>query len=526
MPHPKAEPPAAPPALVPPDQHRDHATAPDAALTRIAEHACAALDDLGQRFHDTLIGSDGEHLVYRDTEEAHRFRDRLRAWPAVMLRAPHDPAYWERRRRLAAQYAHLGLPHAQFFQATAHLTDALIELLFRALGDGALAPGEVQACLRALNGAMSEESAVFNATYHRTREAEKLRGLQDVIVTNLPVTVLCLDAAGVVTAATRPSARLFGERARVGQRYDAFLPPKLVEAADLPSHIGRALATGGEVTLSRVQLGQPPEARYLRLHVVPLDHPLAQVLLHVEELTDTVEAEARAQQAEALARLGALAANVAHEVRNPLAAISLTLQVMHRGFAEDDKRRAILARVDDQVRRLDRLVTDLLDYARPPEPHLRPVDLASLAAEAAQVAAVPASLLVDTPEPALADPQLLQAAVVNLLQNAREAVGEHGLVEIRVGPGAELCVVDDGPGIDPSLRGRLFNPFVTTKARGTGLGLAISRKLVEAQHGTLHLDPAPAVRMHGHGPGARFRIRLPTAPPGGASPGGSAGRSG
>ncbi len=480
-------------------------------LTQLSQLASSRLSSIGRSFHDDIMGPEGEHLFYRDAEDTQRFRTLLRAWPRDMLRGPHDEDYWKRRQDIARQYAQLGLPHWQIFTAAARLTDELTLVVFGALGDGQLPSREACAIMQALNRVMSIEQAVFNITYHRTREDRKLRTLQDVIVTNMPVTVLCLDAEGEVMAATRPSVRLFGDKARPGQRFDAFLPPELVEAADLPSHIGRALATRREVTISRVQLGSPPDSRTLRIDIVPLEHPLAHVLLHIEELTDVLEAEARAQQAEALARIGSLAANVAHEIRNPLAAISLTLQVIARSFDDDDRRRGIIDKVEAQVYRLDRLVTDLLDYARPPEPTMQPVDLARIAEESIGLSNSRALLLDRDPITAMADPQLLQAVLVNLLQNARDATGEHGVVELRVGPGPQLAVVDDGPGIDPEIMPRLFSPFVTSKARGTGLGLAISRKLVESQQGSLLLQEQ-ALRMHGGGPGACFVVKLGAAP--------------
>ncbi|MFT5586210.1 MAG: signal transduction histidine kinase [Cognaticolwellia sp.] len=98
---------------------------------------------------------------------------------------------------------------------------------------------------------------------------------------------------------------------------------------------------------------------------MPLAHELAHMLVHLEELTDVVQAEVRAQQAEALARIGTLAANIAHEIRNPLAAISATLKVIGGSLATNDRRKVVLEKVGDQVLRLDRLVRDLLCYSRP-----------------------------------------------------------------------------------------------------------------------------------------------------------------
>jgi signal transduction histidine kinase len=494
-------------------------------LAQLARLSGSRLPSVGRAFHDDIIGPEGEHLVYADAEDTHRFRGLLRAWPAEMLWGPHDDAYWERRQDIARRYAQLGLPHWQIFTASARLLDSFTDVVFGAQANGTLRGREACAVMQALNRVMSLEQAVFNITYHRTREARKLRTLQDVIVTNMPVTVLLLDANVEVMAATRPSARLFGDKAQPGQRFDAFLPPALVEAADLPSHIGRVLATRREVTVPKVQLGRGPLARTLRVNIVPLEHPLAHILIHVEELTDVLQAEARAQQAESLARIGSLAANVAHEIRNPLAAISLTLQVIARSFDDDDRRRGVIDKVEGQVHRLDRLVTDLLAYARPPEPTLQRVDLARVAEEAIALSGGPIHTRLQDPVPVMADPQLLQAALLNLLQNARDAAGEDGRVELRVGPGPLVSVLDDGPGIDPEILPRLFSPFVTSKARGTGLGLAISRKLIEAQQGSLELRPT-APRPRGERPGACFEIRLGAAPSGRASPGDTEARSG
>ena len=107
-----------------------------------------------------------------------------------------------------------------------------------------------------------------------------------------------------------------------------------------------------------------------------------------------------------------------------------------------------------------------------------------------------------------ADPQYLQQVLVNLLQNARDAAGPEGQVQLQVGPGPQLRVVDDGAGVAPEVRERLFEPFVTTKIRGTGLGLAISRKYAEAMGGALVLEPAGAATSAQARPGAAFCLSL------------------
>jgi signal transduction histidine kinase len=243
---------------------------------------------------------------------------------------------------------------------------------------------------------------------------------------------------------------------------------------------------------------------------------------------DAVQAESRALQSEALARIGSLAANVAHEIRNPLTAISATLQVIGASLDASDRRKPILTKVQEQVLRLDRLVSDLLGYARPVEPQSRRVGLGSVVREALAQAGVPARLLEAESVEVVADPQLVQQIIVNLLQNARDAAGGEGQIEVRVGPGPAIEIADDGPGVSVEVTAKLFEPFVTTKMRGTGLGLAISRKLAESMGGALAWDPRRGQGCApGRGPGALFRLTLPPSPPrGGASPGDTAAHSG
>jgi two-component system sensor histidine kinase PilS (NtrC family) len=153
------------------------------------------------------------------------------------------------------------------------------------------------------------------------------------------------------------------------------LPPSLAEAADVAELVARSTRTGHEIAMPRVDAEIDGRARSFRLDVVPLDHPMAAALVHVEELTEAVETEARLQRNESLAQLGTLSAAVAHELRNPLAGISGALQVIGRSLADDDRRKAIMEKVEGQVRRLNALVTDLLAFARPDVARAQPVEL-------------------------------------------------------------------------------------------------------------------------------------------------------
>jgi len=215
------------------------------------------------------------------------------------------------------------------------------------------------------------------------------------------------------------------------------------------------------------------------------------------DITARKAAEDRLAQQAALARLGQMAAVVAHEVRNPLAGIKGVLQVlMGRRPARD----ADLPVMRDVVARIDALgdlINDLMLFARPRPPQPSAVQIRSLLMEAAaqlrrDPAAATLEVTIEGPDTTLtADSDLLRAAVLNLFLNAAQAMNGRGRIAVTIARRDDRCTIDirdGGPGIPTELRERVFEPFFTTKARGGGLGLPIARRTAELHHGTLTLD--------------------------------------
>ncbi len=449
------------------------------------------LQGMVDRFYAAILSEETTRAVLRDEAQVGRLKGTLKQWIRELLSGPHDLEYWGRRKRIGRAHVRVGLPNRYIFSAMSLLRQDLLAIAFRS------AEGRELLDLCESIGRITDlELAAMSGSYLEAHEERELRGLQDLIVRNLPVTILCLDDRGAVTAATRPGASLF--QGGVGQHIADFLPAEFIEASNLRARILRALESGEPEYAPRVLVGSGLGQRRFRLGVVPLRHPLVRVLVHVEDMTDVTRTEIRLQQAEALARIGALSANMAHEIRNPLTAISTTLQVISGSLDGDDPRRGVLAMVETQIQRLNRLVSDLLAYARPAQVRMQSVDLEALAREGAAISGVAAELDVVDASRAMADPQMVQQILINLLINARDA---GGAVRLRVGPGARLVVSDDGPGIDPEVAETLFEPFVTTKSKGTGLGLAISLKLAESMGGALYLESEP-------GRGAAFTLEL------------------
>ncbi|MBI5516293.1 MAG: GAF domain-containing protein [Deltaproteobacteria bacterium] len=237
----------------------------------------------------------------------------------------------------------------------------------------------------------------------------------------------------------------------------------------------------------------------------------------VEERTRALEAaQEQLVRRERLAILGRMAGGVSHEIRNPLGVLrnSLFFLRMVLGEHPDGDVRRQLEIMEQEVDRANRIVGDLLDYARVREPSLRPIDpVKALEKALAEAAPGPAVALRWELPPSVpwiqADPDQVHTILLNLLRNALQAMESRGTLTLGVifgGEYTDLTVRDSGPGIPEAVRERLFEPLVTTKVKGLGLGLATARNLAEVQHGSLDaLGPSP------DGDGATFRLRLRAA---------------
>ena len=230
------------------------------------------------------------------------------------------------------------------------------------------------------------------------------------------------------------------------------------------------------------------------------------------DITQRKKIEAQLREQAALTHLGELAAVVAHEVRNPLAGLRASLQVLDRRVA-DARDRDVVAAMIQRIDNLNDKVNDLLLYARPKPPRLQAVDLSAVIHEVVVSATAttggdPSAIAVNGASGlrAYADPDMLRAALLNLTMNACQASAGMA-VDIQVATEGRLCQIavrDRGHGIPQDIRDRVFEPFFTTRAGGTGLGLAIVKRLLELQDGAITLKD----RADG---GTSAEITLPAA---------------
>jgi two-component system CheB/CheR fusion protein len=232
------------------------------------------------------------------------------------------------------------------------------------------------------------------------------------------------------------------------------------------------------------------------------------------DITARKAAEERLAQQAALARVGQMAAVVAHEVRNPLAGIKGAMQVLMSRRSAADADTAVMRDVVARIDALSELINDLMVFARPRPPRPSLIELRPLIAEAAAMlrrdpTAAAVEVRTEGPDVTLmADSDMLKATFQNLLINAAQAMDSRGRIDVVIAPGGDRCTIevrDSGPGISTDIRDQVFEPFFTTKSRGGGLGLPVARRTAELHGGSLTIACPP-------GGGTVATLTLPLRP--------------
>jgi len=330
--------------------------------------------------------------------------------------------------------------------------------------------------------------------------------------------IIVIDAAGIVEAFNQGAERLFGYGASevIGRNVSMLMPSPYHEEHD--GYLARYLRTG-EARI--IGIGREVTAQRRDGTTFPVQLSVGEMSLAgerkftgiIHDLSARVRAEAQLREQAALVRLGEMAAVIAHEVKNPLAAVRGAIQVIGKRLPAGSREGSVVTDIIARIDTLNALVKDLLLFARPPQPKPMAIDIVALLSATATLLAEDAAhreirvTISGTAPKIMADAELLKIVFVNLLINGAQAMQGHGDISIVIAAENGACriaIADSGPGIPAEIREKLFTPFVTTKARGTGLGLSTVKRLVEAHQGRIRVDSPP-------GGGTTVTIDLPLA---------------
>lgn len=335
----------------------------------------------------------------------------------------------------------------------------------------------------------------------------------ETIVANASEGILTFDQNGWVISCNRAGFELFGLDAAklVGQPVRSVLPDLPQRFETLPADY-RIDANGSDGRRYPVHVSiseYPSETNQLLIAIV---RDLTESeRAEQERLTMARETEAlRAQQ---MATLAQLATGVAHEIRNPLTAIKMMIQINRAKFAEEGLPTDDMELVEHEIRRMERSVNSLLDYARPVQTGFKEFVVQDVVRRAVQLIdgrcetqRVQLNVKVpDHPLTIVGDSTQIQQLILNLALNALDAMPDGGTLDLvieQINDQVVLTMCDTGTGIDDTVYAKLFTPFVTTKPNGVGLGLGICRRIAESHQGTLVGTNRPTR-------GAKFQLRIP-----------------
>lgn len=339
------------------------------------------------------------------------------------------------------------------------------------------------------------------------RQVSRLGALTDDMVRSLTSGLITVDTEGRVVFANAVALSYAGVHSMLGERIQDRFPS--LRHGLKPSIGGLRVATTIE---------QPPPESPVQLEGIcstlrDADQHLLGYVLSLEDVTELVRMRAALERSQRLAAVGSLAASVAHEVRNPLAAISGSAELLEGSDgAERDKLTSLILR---ESSRLAGTVDNLLSYTgtRPPEAQrFNLPQLLSEVADAIRSEPRPSQITIDIevigePVWTMSDPAQISQVVWNLVRNAVEASPPNGRIQIRVGEEERLAtfeVHDAGEGIDEEKIPLLFEPFFSTKPKGSGFGLAIVQRIVDEHGGSIVVTSAPSE-------GTTFKVQLPLA---------------
>lgn len=363
-----------------------------------------------------------------------------------------------------------------------------------------------------LSEQLRRAAAELNA---RRADLARLRALNENVIASITSGLLTLDREGEITFVNYSACHIFG----LDERY--ILGKSIVELGffndlewKIASHELRSTRLSKGETEIKHSDGSMRTLGYAATPLATLDGEPFGITIIFQDLTERKRLERQLQLRDRMAAVGELSAGIAHEIRNPLAAIAGSVQVLGKGSNLSESERRLLSIVLRESERLDRTIGDFLKFVRPMQPTFESFDLASGLEETLDLLrnspelseSHRIELRIEGPRATVeADPNQIRQVFWNLARNAIQAMPSGGRLLVRAWrERTRYCVAfsDQGVGMSQEQRDRMFSPFHTSRATGTGLGMAISYRIVQEHGGSIVVDPAEAS-------GTTVTIRLP-----------------
>jgi PAS domain S-box-containing protein len=510
------------------------------ALRRFGPYAAPSFPAMVDDFYARLSEHAEARDIFSSQDQIERLKGSLRDWLALLLAGPWDEAYYQRRARIGRVHVLIELPQKYMFGAMDQIRQALTGIASTSFRKQPRVRARV---LAALHKILDLELAIMLETYREelvaiVRHLERVEKVElearlavsearyDQIVEEAEALITTIDRDGRVLLVNARCEEASGvpRSVAVGSAWlDLFVQPlDRRQALERQEHAvaGRS-APPFEGPVPRPD-GEP--SRRVRWHFTTMPGGAGPLLCAIGfDVTEEHNMALRTRRAERLASLGTMAAGLAHEIRNPINAAHLQLNLARRRLTRAGGDASVVRAIelaDSEMTRLAVLVEDFLQFARPQPLRLATGDLratadatVALVGPEAEALGVRVSIGPGGPVWAEFDDEKMKQVLLNLLRNAIEATLPGGRVQVHVATRGEvvaLDVSDEGRGVPPGAP--IFEPFFTTKEQGTGLGLAIVHRIVS--------DHGGAVEVTSQENGATFSIWIPiggTRPPGTAA---------
>ncbi|MDP8208675.1 MAG: ATP-binding protein [Candidatus Electryonea clarkiae] len=355
----------------------------------------------------------------------------------------------------------------------------------------------------------------------QVRLLRRTEGFLSSILANVPAGIMVIDIDGIITLFNPYAEYLTGLKAGeiLGQPYNEIFRCRVTD----PDSSLYTLTTGSVLESKEKDLaiinGDSYPVRFSTTWITDERGDRSGVLEVFEDMRIIQDMQKRLQQKENLASLGEMAAQVAHELRNPLAGVQGFTQFLEEDLEEDHPASKTAKKIIQGVQEIDQIAGKLLEFTAPVKPEFSQIDIVNLLQDEVELTNAEISnsskqidLNLNVPVenvPVTCDMQLIKQAVLNLLKNSMNACEDTGKIEVGLiwnllKNRVRIIVKDNGMGIEAKDIDNIFNPFFTTRSRGTGLGLSMVKKIMDVHHGEVKVDTKP-------GEGCRFVLEMPIA---------------